>query len=68
MAYSLFGAKPKSEHLFGFLLIRPMGTDYRKILLKIEQVSYNKMHLKMTTILSGGNLLRNVWLGAFHTL
>ena len=48
MACRLFGAKPLSKPINTVLLsIGPLGTNFSEILIKIQNVSFTKIHLKM---------------------
>ena len=43
------GHYPKFQTNVGILLIRPLGTNFSEILIKIHTFSFNKMHLKMSS-------------------
>ena len=66
MAYYLFGAKPLSEPILGYCQlpwIGPFGTNFSEILIKIQNFSFTKMHLKCETvaILSKGRWVNSLW-------
>ena len=47
MACRLFGAKPLSKTNSGLLSIGPLGTEFSEICIKIKNVTFMKMHLKI---------------------
>ena len=47
MACRLVGAKPLSEPVLEYCLIRPLGTIFSEILIKSHTFSFKKMQLKM---------------------
>ena len=52
MAYCLFGAKPLSEPILGYCQlpwIGPFRTNFSEILIKIQNFSFTKMHLKISS-------------------
>ena len=49
MAFCLFGAKLLSEPMMT-LSIRPQGTHFNEILFEIQKLSFQKMHLKISSM------------------
>ena len=47
IACHLFGTKPLSKPMLCLLSIGPLGTNFSEILLKIQNFSFMKMHLKI---------------------
>ena len=49
MACHLAGAKPLSEPILEYCQIGPLGTNFSEILTEIQNFSFMKMHLKMSS-------------------
>ena len=49
MVCRLVGGKPLSESILEYCLIRPLGTNFSKILIKINKFLCKKMYLKMSS-------------------
>ena len=49
MACRLFGAKPFFLTNAGLLSTRPLGTNFSEILIKIQNFSFTKMHLQISS-------------------
>ena len=49
MVWCWIGVKPLSKPIMGLLSIRPLGTNFSKILIKTSNFSFVKMHLKITS-------------------
>ena len=68
MACRLVGAQPLSEPMLEYLLIGPLGTTFSEIRIKIQNFSFIKMPLKISSakwwsFRSGGDELRNLVIG-----
>ena len=46
MVCRLFGAKPLSKPLLGYCQLDPLEQNFSKILIKTENLSFTKMHIK----------------------
>ena len=50
MACRLFGAKPLSKPMLGYCQLDPWGTNFSEILIKIQNFSFTKIHLKLSSV------------------
>ena len=50
MACCLFGTKPLSKQMLGYCELDPRGTNFSEILIKIQNFSFTKMHLKISSV------------------
>ena len=70
MACRIFGAKPLSKPLLRLLPTGPLGTNFSEILIIIQNFSFTKMHLKISSakwrpFCPGGRWVNCIW---WHTI
>ena len=70
MACRLFGAMSMSNPVLRLLWIGPLGTNFSEILIKIQNVSFTKIHLKLSSAKwrHGGNELMKLTYIYLHQL
>ena len=49
MVCSLFGTKPLSKSMLGYCQLRLLRTNFRELLIKIQNFSFTKMHQKISS-------------------
>ena len=49
MTCRLYGAKPLSEPMLGYYQLGPLWTNFSEILIKIQNFSLTKMHMKISS-------------------